>query len=78
MEGQALADVARRRAGADVEEHPAVGVFLPASFTSELIARATSSRGSRSGVRRLFFLSTYQRSASSWLSAVSPLKNSGM
>ena len=55
-----------------------MGVFLPASFTSELIARATSSRGSRSGVRRLFFLSTYQRSASSWLSAVSPLKNSGM
>ena len=32
-----------------------------AALTSALIARATSSRGSRSGVRRLFFLSSYQR-----------------
>src|SRR5207247_465017 len=48
------------------------------ALASELMARATSSRGRRSGVRRLFFLSAYQRSASASLSAVSPLKNSGM
>ena len=44
------------------------------ALISELIARATSSRGSSSGGRRLFFLSSYQRSASSTLSAVSGLK----
>ena len=48
------------------------------AFISLLMARATSSRGSSSGGRRLLALSVYQRSASSMLSAVSPLKNSGM
>src|SRR5437667_3560704 len=47
------------------------------ALTSALIARATSSRGSRSGVRRLFVLSTYQRSAPASVSAVSALKYSG-
>lgn len=47
------------------------------SLTSELIARATSSRGSRSGVRRLLSASAYQRSASSTLSAYWPLNTSG-
>src|SRR3990167_1117445 len=55
---------------------PPCSVPRPA-LTSELIARATSSRGSRSGVRR-FFLSSYQASASCSVSAVSALKNSGM
>ena len=50
----------------------------PELSTRDNVARATSSRGKRSGVRRLFFLSAYQRSASGSLSAVSPLKNSGM
>ncbi len=48
------------------------------SLISLLMARATSSRGSSSGGRRLLRLSSYQRSASSSLSAVSALKNSGM
>jgi hypothetical protein len=56
---------------------PPCGLPRPA-FTSALIARATSSRGSSSGGRRLFFLSVYQRSASASESAVSFLKNSGM
>ena len=54
---------------------PPCGLPRPA-FTSALIARATSSRGSRSGVRRLV-LSSYQASASSSVSAVSARKNSG-
>ena len=49
---------------------PPCGLPLPA-FTSELMARATSSRGSRSGVRRLLVWSSYHRSASSSVSAVS-------
>ncbi len=49
---------------------PPCGLPRPA-FTSLLIARATSSRGSRSGVRRLLMWSSYQRSASSSVSAVS-------
>ena len=56
---------------------PPCGDPRPA-LISELIARATSSRGSSSGGRRLFFLSVYQPSASSIVSAVSLLKNSGM
>jgi hypothetical protein len=56
---------------------PPCGLPRPA-LTSELMALATSSRGSRSGVRRLFFLSSYQRSASASLSAVSALKKAGM
>src|SRR3712207_7479877 len=42
---------------------PPCGEPRPA-LTSLLMARATSSRGSSSGGRRLFFLSSYQRSAS--------------
>src|SRR5438132_34973 len=56
---------------------PPCSVPRPA-LTSVLIARATSSRGSRSGVRRLFFLSSYQASASRSVSAVSARKKSGM
>ena len=56
---------------------PPCAVPRPA-LTSLLIARATSSRGSSSGGRRLFFLSVYQRSASSSVSAVSLRKKSGM
>ena len=53
--------------------------FVPRpALTSLLIARATSSRGSSSGGRRLAFLSVYQRSASSSVSAVSLRKKSGM
>src|SRR6266496_3315774 len=48
---------------------PPCGLPRP-SLTSLLIARATSSRGSRSGVRRLPLRSVYQRSASSSVSAV--------
>ena len=48
------------------------------AFISLFMARATSSRGNSSGGRRLLALSVYQRSASSILSAVSALKNSGM
>ena len=55
---------------------PPCGLPRPA-FTSLLIARATSSRGSRFGVRRLLRLSSYQRSASSIVSAVSAAKNGG-
>src|SRR4051794_22500440 len=55
---------------------PPCGEPRPA-LTSELIARATSSRGSRSGVRRFFSWSVYQRSASSSLSAYWPLNTSG-
>src|SRR2546429_2746335 len=46
------------------------------TLTSLLIARATSSRGSRSGVRRLFFLSSYQASPSRSVSAVFARENS--
>src|SRR5438067_9807489 len=55
---------------------PPCGEPRPA-LTSELIALATSSRGSRSGVRRLVSWSVYQRSASSSLSAYCPLNTSG-
>ena len=48
------------------------------ALTSALMARATSSRGSSSAGRRLFFLSSYQRSPSSSDSEVSFLKKSGM
>ena len=47
-------------------------------FTSELIDRATSSRGSSSGGRRLLMWSSYQRSASSSVSAVSAANMGGM
>ncbi len=47
------------------------------SFTSALIARATSSRGSSSGGRRLWSGSSYQRSASASDSAYFSLKTSG-
>ena len=68
----------RRQPRRDVEEHPAVfGESRPA-FTSELIARATSSRGSRSGVRRAESLSLSHWSASSSDSAYWPLKTGGM
>src|SRR5882762_9384022 len=55
---------------------PPCGDPRPA-LTSELIARATSSRGNRSGVRRLLSGSVYQRSASSSVSAYWPLNTSG-
>src|SRR5487761_2386057 len=48
---------------------PPCGDPRPA-LISELMARATSSRGSSSGGRRAVFLSSYQRSASSMVSAV--------
>src|SRR5215469_5089543 len=47
-------------------------------FTSELIDRATSSRGNSSGGRRLLMWSSYQRSASASLSAVSAANMAGM
>ena len=56
---------------------PPCGVPRPA-FTSELIARATSSRGSRSGVRRAESLSLSHWSASSCVSAYWPLNTGGM
>ncbi len=56
---------------------PPCSVPRPA-FTSELIARATSSRGSSSGGRRLLSASVYQRSPSASLSAYFSLKTSGM
>ena len=56
---------------------PPCGEARPA-LISLLMARATSSRGSSSGGRRLLRLSSYQRSASASVSAVSALKNSGM
>src|SRR5437667_181485 len=56
---------------------PPCSVPRPA-LTSALIARATSSRGSRSGVRRLLRLSSYHASASRSVSAVSARKKSGM
>ena len=49
---------------------PPWGLPRPA-LTSLLMARATSSRGRRSGVRRLLLWSSYQASASSSVSAVS-------
>ena len=49
---------------------PPCGLPRPA-FTSVLMARATSSRGSSSGGRRPAVWSSYQRSASSSVSAVS-------
>ena len=56
---------------------PPCGPPRPA-FTSELIERATSSRGSSSGGRRLLMWSSYQRSASSSVSAVSAANMAGM
>ena len=48
------------------------------SLTSLLIARATSSRGSSSGGRRLLSASVYQRSPSSSLVAYCSRNTSGM
>lgn len=56
---------------------PPWGVERPA-LTSELMARATSSRGNRSGVRRLLSGSSYHLSASSAVSAYWPLNTAGM
>ena len=56
---------------------PPCSVPRPA-LTSELIARATSSRGSSSGGRRLLSWSSYQRSASSSVVAYLSLNTSGM
>ena len=56
---------------------PPCGPPRPA-FTSELIDRATSSRGRSSGGRRLLMWSSYQRSASSSVSAVSAANIGGM
>ena len=56
---------------------PPCGLPRPA-LTSELMARATSSRGRRSGVRPLLAWSSYQRSASSSVLAVSALNMSAM
>ena len=56
---------------------PPCGEPRPA-LTSVLIARATSSRGSRSGVRRAESLSLSHWSASSSVSAYWPLKTAGM
>src|SRR5262249_7565450 len=56
---------------------PPCGELRPA-FTSELMARAPSSRGSRSGVRRAESLSLSHRSASSMVSAYWPLNTGGM
>ena len=67
-------------AGSRVEtsrKTPPCGDPRPA-FTSELIARATSSRGSSSGGRLLFAWSVYQRSASSSVVAYCALNTSGM
>ena len=55
---------------------PPAGEPRPA-FTSELMARATSSRGSSSGGRRLFCGSSYQPSASSAVSAYCLRKTAG-
>ena len=56
---------------------PPCGLPRPA-LTSELIDLATSSRGSNSGGRLLFTWSSYQRSASSSVSAVSAANIGGM
>jgi hypothetical protein len=56
---------------------PPCGEPRPA-LTSELMARATSSRGSSSGGRRLWSGSSYQRSPSASDSAYYSLKTSGM
>ena len=56
---------------------PPCGLPRPA-FTSELIARATSSRGSSSGGRRLLSGSVYQRSPSASLVAYWSRNTSGM
>ena len=56
---------------------PPCGLPRPA-LTSELIARATSSRGSSSGGRRLLSGSVYQRSPSSSVVAYCSLNTSGM
>ena len=55
---------------------PSCGDPRPA-FTSALIDRATSSRGSSSGGRRLWSGSAYQRSASSSVSAYCARNTSG-
>ena len=73
---QPLADLLGRQPAGDVEETPPAGVPRPA-LTSLLMARATSSRGSSSGGRRLLSGSVYQRSASSSVSAYCLRKTSG-
>ena len=70
MEGRRRRMYSGVRRDAMSRKTPPWGLPRPA-FTSELMARATSSRGSRSGVRRLLLWSSYQASASSSVSAVS-------
>src|SRR6266545_3237290 len=77
MDGRRFWMYSGERRDAMSRKTPPCGLPRPA-LTSALMARATSSRGSRSGVRRLFFLSSYQPSASFSVSAVSERKNSGM
>jgi hypothetical protein len=65
--------VAASRREAMSRKTPPWGLPRPA-LTSALIARATSSLGRRSGVRRFLALSSYQASASASVSAVSARK----
>ena len=74
---QPLADVLRRPPRGDVEEdaavrRPAAGLHLAVDRAGDLVTRE------QFGGRRLFFLSSYQRSASASVSAVSLRKKSGM
>ena len=73
---QPLDDLLGGQPGGDVRNTPPCGEPRPA-LTSELMARATSSRGSSSGGRRLLSGSLYQRSPSSSVSAYCALKTSG-
>jgi hypothetical protein len=76
-------DGSRRRTSSD-DSRDAMSRKTPpcgeprSALTSELIARATSSRGSRSGGRRLLSGSSYQSSASFSEVAYLSLNTSGM
>ena len=76
IDGSRLRISAGVRREAMSRKTPPCGDPRPA-LTSELIARATSSRGSRSGVRLLWSGSSYQRSASASLSAYWARNTSG-